>query len=199
MSNVPQQTLIFLGTQGSGKGTQIQLLKNRIAEKDPRNIVHFEMGKNLRDLATKDDYTGRLTQDILAQGGLIPYAVSASRFALYLMDNIKEGSEHLMVDGFPRTADQVPTLHSAVEFFKRENPTVVCVNISEEESVKRLLTRGRSDDTEESIRKRLQWSREQTLPNIKWFRDHAQYRVIDIFGERPIEEVHRDIVVQLGV
>lgn len=155
------------------------------------------MGKSLRELATQDSYTGKVTNEILVGGGLIPYAISASRFALYLMENIKKGNEHLMIDGFPRTSEQVPTLDSAMEFFKRENPTVVVVNISDEEAIKRLLARGRNDDTEESIRKRLAWSREQTMPNLAWFRAQARYRVIEINGERPIEEVHADIVSQV--
>ena len=192
-----QLTTIFLGPQGCGKGTQIQLLKDYIAKQDQTPMVHFEMGKALRDRATKDDYTGVSTKDILAGGNLIPYVVSASLFALHLMDNIKTGKEHLFIDGIPRTAEQVPTVDSAMEFFKRERPTVVCINISDEEALKRLLARGRSDDTEDGIRKRLAWSREQTMPNIEWFKANPRYRVIDINGERPIEEVSADIIAQV--
>lgn len=163
-------------------------------------MVHFEMGKTLRDLATREDYTGRLTHEILAGGGLIPYAISASRFADYLMDHLSSNEEHIIIDGFPRTATQVPTLDSAlVEFYKRPQPTVVVIDISEEEAVKRLMLRGRNDDTEEGIRKRLQWSREETMPNIVWFRNNPAYRVVDIDGQRSIEEIHNDIVVKLGL
>lgn len=194
-----KQTLIFLGPQGSGKGTQIQLLKDYIAAQDPaRHIVHFEMGKQLRERATKDDYTGKLTNEILLAGGLIPYAISASLFAQYLMDTIVTGEEHLVIDGFPRTATQVPTLDSAlVEFYKRDMPTVVCINISDDEAVTRLLKRGRHDDTEESIRTRLEWSRKETMPNIEWFRSNPKYKVVDIDGERSVEEIHADILSKL--
>jgi adenylate kinase len=197
---MPQQTLIFLGPQGSGKGTQIELLKKFITTKDPsRAIVHFEMGKNLRDLGTKDNFTGRHTHEILLKGGLIPYAVSASLFAQYLMNSLHTNEEHIFIDGFPRTATQVPMLDSAlVEFYNRKNPTVVVINISDEEAVKRLLMRGRSDDTEESIRKRLLWSREETMPNLEWFRTNANYRVVDINGEGTIEETQTKILSELG-
>ncbi len=85
-----QQTLIFLGPQGSGKGTQIELLKKHIMESDPTHpVVHFEMGKQLRELGTRADFSGKHTNEILLAGGLIPYAISASLFGQYLMNNLK--------------------------------------------------------------------------------------------------------------
>lgn len=200
MTIVDKQTLIFLGTQGSGKGTQIGFVKEWLTEHDPgRKIVHFEMGKNLRELAATDNYAGRLANQILAGGGLIPYAISCAIFSQYLVNNLLVGDEHLFIDGFPRTADQVPALDSAMEYFAREKVTVVTLNISDEEAIQRLATRGRSDDTEEGIRKRLAWSREQTMPNIKWFKEHPErYKVVEVFGERPIEVVQGDIRQQLG-
>ena len=201
MASVQPLTTIFLGPQGCGKGTQISLLKEYLAKQDTtRTIVHFEMGKTLRELATKNDYTGRLTDEILKSGGLIPYAISASLFALYLMQNLPTNDEHVLIDGFPRTATQVPMLDSAlVEFYKRPNPTVVCINISDEEAVKRLLLRGRNDDTEKSIRKRLLWSQEETMPNLAWFRANSAYKVVDINGEQSIEGTHKDVLEKLGL
>ena len=194
-----QQTLIFLGPQGCGKGTQIDLMKKVIAAADPRPIVHFEMGKNLRELATHTDFTGRHTQEILLAGGLIPYAVSATVFAEYLMNNLSTNDEHLIIDGFPRTATQVPALDSALtEFYKRTGITVVVINISDDEAVKRLLLRGRSDDTEESIRARLKWSHEETMPNIEWFKKNPNYKVLEINGEATIEETHARVRKALG-
>lgn len=198
MQSVEKQTLIFLGPQGSGKGTQIQLLKEYIASKDSRSIVHFEMGKGLRELATKSGFTGEKTDRILKAGGLIPYAISCTVFSDYLMAHYT-ATEHLIIDGFPRTADQVPNLDSALDFFEAKPVKVVCINISDEEAVTRLLKRGRADDTEESIRTRLQWSREQTMPNVAWFKTAPHYTVLDIDGERTVEEIHKDIVAQLGL
>ena len=200
-TSVQPLTTIFLGPQGCGKGTQINLLKEFLAKHDSqRPIVHFEMGKTLRELGTKEDYTGRLTHEILVSGGLIPYAISASLFALHLMQNLPTNEEHILIDGFPRTATQVPMLDSAlVEFYKRPNPTVVVMTISDDEAVKRLLPRGRNDDTEESIRKRLRWSHEETMPNIEWFRKNQNYTVIDINGEQSIEAIHQEVLEKLGL
>jgi len=194
-----RQTLIFLGPQGCGKGTQISLLKDYIASKDSTPIVEPEMGASLRKLAEADTFTGKKTKDILAGGNLIPFPISAATFVQYLIQHLVSGAEHLMIDGFPRTADQIPMLDTALQFFERTNPTVIVLNISDEEAVKRALLRGRADDTEENIRKRLAWSRQETMPNIEWFKSHHSYRVVEIFGERPIDEVQQDIRMQLGL
>lgn len=192
-------TLVFLGPQGCGKGTQIALLKEHLAATDPnRSVVHFEMGKGLRELAQQNTFAGTKTAKILHEGGLIPYAISCSVFSKYLMDNAN-GEEHIIIDGFPRTKDQVPALDSALNFFEAKPVIVVCINISDEEAVKRLLARGRHDDTEEGIRTRLEWSRKETMPNIEWFRAQSDYKVLDIEGERSVEEVSRDILTQLGL
>lgn len=194
-----KQTLIFLGPQGSGKGTQIQLLKEHLKKNDPaRAVFEFGMGQGLRELATSSTFAGKKTDSILKNGGLIPYAVSCSVFTQYLMNNYS-GGEHLIIDGFPRTADQVPALDSALDFFEAKPVTVVCINISDEEAVTRLMKRGRADDTEESIRTRLQWSREQTMPNIAWFKTAPNYKVLEIDGERTVEEIQADIIQQLGL
>ncbi len=158
------------------------------------------MGKTLRELGAKQDYTGRLTHEILVGGGLIPYAISASLFALYLMRNLPTNEEHILIDGFPRTATQVPMLDSAlVEFYRRPAPMVIVLTISDDEAVKRLLPRGRNDDTEESIRKRLRWSREETMPNVEWFRNNQNYTVVDINGEQSVEAIHQEILEKLGL
>ena len=199
MQSVNKQTLIFLGPQGCGKGTQIALLKELLKTKDTeREIVHFEMGKCLRELGAQETFTGKKTSHILHEGGLIPYAVSCSVFVHYLMTHA-QSNEHIIIDGFPRTKDQVPMLDSALDFFDAKPAVVVCINISDEEAVKRLLLRGRHDDTEESIRTRLEWSRTETMPNIAWFRANPSYTVLDIEGERSVEEIHADIVQKLGL
>ena len=144
-----QQTLIFLGPQGSGKGTHAIELQNDLAKLDPSiPVVHFEMGKNLREIAAQGSYTGELLKEIISRGELVPFNISSSVLSSYLMQHM-HGNEHLIIDGFPRSDTQMEVLDATMAFYKRENPTVVHINISDEEGLKRLLLRGRADDTED--------------------------------------------------
>jgi adenylate kinase len=193
-----QQTIIFLGPQGCGKGTHAELLEARLKRDDAsRPVLYFSAGKQLRAFVEEKSYTADLNRSIIEKGGLLPTFLSVHVFADQLMRDMK-GNEHLLIDGFPRTEDQVPVLDSALRFYKREKPVVMYINISDEEAVKRLLKRGRADDTEEGIRARLAWTREHMDPILAWFRGSGMYRVVEINGERTIEEVHADIDKALG-
>lgn len=194
-----QQTLIFLGPQGSGKGTHASSIQDDLKRLDPaRPIVHFEMGKNLREMSTKDNYTARLIHELISRGNLVPFNISCSVFTNYLIDRL-EGNEHLIIDGFPRSESQVEVLDTTMSFYKRENPVVIHINISDEIGIERLLKRGRADDTEESIRKRLAWSREEWGNILKRLEGNPIYKVLEINGDQTIEKVHLEILEKLAL
>lgn len=194
-----RKTLLFLGPQGSGKGTQVQLLKEALGKRDPnRVIVHFEAGGALRAFSATQGYTQDLVNASLARGELQPLFVTGFVMAQAFISSMK-GDEHLIVDGFPRSLEQLSVFDSAMKFYKREKPTLLYVNVSDEECIKRLLKRGRSDDTEESIRNRLSWTRNQVMPTVEWFRKNPEYQVIDVDGERTVEEIHQDILQKLDI
>lgn len=199
MPSVNPFTLIFLGPQGSGKGTHVDMLLKRFDEKDKTlPTVSFEAGKNLREFAAGKEYTAGLMRDTMARGELLPLFLSTHAFSDYLTLHM-QGHEHLILDGFPRTEDQLPVLDSAMQFYKRVSPKVVHIKISDEEAMKRLLLRKRADDTEEGIRKRLLWTREQQGPIHEWFRAQSNYEFIEIQGEQSIEDVHKDILAALHI
>lgn len=192
-----QQTFIFLGPQGSGKGTHASELENDLKKLDPaRAIVHFEMGKNLRELAAQDSYTSKLMQGVMSRGELVPFNISSSVFSNYLIKNLN-GDEHIIIDGFPRSETQMDVVDTTMAFYARENPTVVHINISDEIGIKRLLLRGRADDTEDTIRRRLAWSREEWGKILERLQKNPIYRVLEINGDQTIDEVHKEILEKL--
>jgi adenylate kinase family enzyme len=191
-------TLIFLGPQGCGKGTHVELLTEYLKSVDPHRSVYFSAGKTLREFASKEGYTASLIKPAIARGELLPLFLTAGLWAHDLVDNL-QGNEHLFIDGFPRMFEQIPILDSAIQFYKRESPTVVYINISDEEAIQRLLLRNRTDDTKEGIQKRLAWTREQTGKINAWFQGNPAYTFIEIHGEKPIDVVQHEIREKLGL
>jgi adenylate kinase len=193
---VDQHTIIFLGPQGSGKGTQVDLLGNYLREKDDRPVAVFSMGRALREFASQGGYAQRIVGESLARGELQPLFLASALLAQYLVKNVKN-DEHLIVDGFPREENQISVFDSAIQFYKRTKPVVLNINISDEVATTRLMKRGRSDDEAESIKKRLAWSRLQGQTVLDWFNHNPEYEYHKISGEQSIEEVHQDILSAL--
>jgi len=113
-----------------------------------------------------------------------------------LVEDMK-GNEHLILDGTPRRLNEAEVLDSAIRFYKRENPIVVSIEVSDEWATKLLKGRGRSDDNDEEIKKRLDWYHENVKQAMDYFRNNPDYNFIPINGERTIEEVHQDIIKTL--
>ncbi|SRR3989344_1581523 len=193
------QTFIFFGPSGSGKGTQSELLMAKLKNKDPeRKIIYIETGKKFRELAEGNSYTAKLIKDLLGKGELTPEFLPIWIWTEYLVKNIS-GDEHLFFDGSPRKPDEAFILDSAIKFYKRENPIVISIEVSDEWATKLLKGRDRSDDTDEEIKKRLSWYHQNVKEAITYFKNNPDYKFIPINGERTIEEVHQDIMIQVGL
>lgn len=199
MPCVNQLTVIFLGPQGSGKGTQITKLEEFLAQQEsPLPTVRFAAGTSLRPYSEGQSYTSQLVKPILAAGELVPLFVTSGLFAQYLMEHM-QGREHLIIDGFPRMQDQIADLDSAFTFYKRTKPMIVNLTLSDEVAIERLVKRGRNDDTPDAIRARLRWTREQLESVLQWFRKNSAYQVFDIDAGPSVDVVHQDILNKLGL
>ncbi|MFH0804036.1 MAG: nucleoside monophosphate kinase [Candidatus Zambryskibacteria bacterium] len=193
------QTFIFFGPSGCGKGTQAELLINYLKEKDPeRKTLYLETGEKFREFIKTDSFTSSLTKEIVESGGLMPEFMPIWIWAGFLVQNMT-GSEHIIFDGLSRRKEEAPVLDSAIKFYKRENPIVISIEISDEVAVQRLLGRGRKDDGEEGARKRLNWYKENVVPAIEFFKNDSSYKFISINGEHSIEEVHKEIMEKVGL
>ena len=202
--------LIFIGPQGSGKGTQAQIISKRL------NIAHISASHLIRN------YEGSLKHEIdeiINGGGLIsnPLTVELIKQRLEKLD-CQNG---FILDGFPRTLEQAELSKSLIKVDK-----VIEIDISDNEAVKRLSTRltcnkcgfvyiqsqevkenqeclncqkglliKRADDYKESIRKRLEIYHKETKPILEFYKD----KLIKINGEQSIEKVKKDILKKLNV
>jgi len=190
-------TVLFFGVQGSGKGTQAELLIKYLNEHSDRKTLYLETGELLREFTKKDGYTNRLVKDIVETGGLLPSFMPVYVIGEAMAERFT-GAEHLILDGATRRENQTRLVDSMFRFYGRTPYHIINIKLSEDSAVTRLLGRGRSDDTEEKIRKRLAWSQEHMDAIMKQF-ETFECTIHEIDGEPSVEEIHKEILSVLGL
>lgn len=195
-----KQTVIFIGPQGSGKGTQIEKLDTVLRDLDPtRRIVDIQTGRRFRAMAAKSEgYTEKKIQATLNTGMLQPLFLSTSLWGDAMREHV-DNQCHLLIDGFPRVVSEAEVLESALAFYERNPLSIINLDTPEEVVRERMHSRAREDDTTESIEERLRWYREETLPVVDYYRVRKDTVVHDIDGTDTIEGVHNQIIEALGL
>lgn len=192
------KTVIFIGPQGSGKGTQIEKLKALLeADDERRRVVDIQTGRRFRALAAKQEtFTEDKVAATLASGQLQPDFLVAVLWGQAMIDQL-DAKSHLLIDGFPRTVGQIADLTDAFRFFERGQIDVINLETPEAVVRSRMQDRAREDDTEDSIEERLRWYRDDTLPVLDYYRTQAGVTVHDLDGTDTIEGVHEQIIIAL--
>lgn len=168
--------IIFLGPQGSGKSTQAKLLAEYLG------VPLFDTGGFYRKKREENSPLGRKIKKIIDAGNLVPDEITIKLVnEEFKKPKYKNG---VVIDGVPRT------LRQAEELSIRPHK-VFYLKVSDEEGVKRLLKRGRHDDTPEAIQRRLELYHAVTEPILGYYREKGLLEEID--GERSIEEIAQDI------
>lgn len=166
--------LVFLGAPGAGKGTQAAELAHALG------IAHLSTGDMLRKAVKDGTPIGREVEPILAAGGLVPDAVMWGVVAERLdQDDCRSG---FVLDGFPRTVPQGEQLEGKLARSGRKLDHVVFFDVPEAELTRRMLGRGRSDDTPEVVGERLRNYARLTEPLKDWYRARGLLRSIDGTG-----------------
>jgi adenylate kinase len=190
-------SVLFFGSQGAGKGTQVKMLMEYLRSKSDRKIIHIDMGQELRNLRDGGTYAGKLTGEVIDAGHRMPDFMPTYLQTKKLVENLT-GEEHVIADGLARGADQTRAFDDAISFFKCAPLQVVSIELSEKSVITRLLARGRNDDTEEGIKNRLGWYKTDVLPQLEMLRERGRkIHVID--GEPDTNTIHKDILSKLGL
>lgn len=165
--------LVILGRQGSGKGTQAALLVERYG------VVHVSTGDMLRAAVAAGTELGVRAKAVMDAGNLVGDDIMIGIVGERLADDDIQ-AHGVLLDGFPRTTAQADAL---AEILGGTGPDLaINLDVPIAEVTERMLARGRDDDTEEAISRRLELYEAETAPLLAWFEGRGRLNVVDGLG-----------------
>ncbi len=186
--------LVIIGPSGGGKGTQAKMLAKKFG------LKHLSMGELLRGEIAKESELGEEIARIINQGQWLDTPTTVSVLKPALEESLSSG---FILDGFPRQPDQPGALEGLLEENKTDLDLVIHIQVSVEEIMRRrqvLAEKGkgfypgqkRDDESEESIRGRLQAYQDTIGPILEYYRGKGI--LVEVDGERAVEPIHGEIL-----
>ena len=205
--------IIFLGPPGAGKGTQAQIVCQRLG------IPQVSTGDMLRAAIAAGTEMGRKAKEYMDQGQLVPDEVVIGIVKDRLAD--PDCQKGYILDGFPRTVEQAKALSTFAKI-----DVAINLDVPDDVLVKRLSGRRvcplcgapyhvdrlngetvcradgtpliqRDDDKAETVLNRLKVYHDQTAPLIDFYGKQGLLRTVD--GSQPLDDCFADILKALGV
>lgn len=180
--------VVLMGAPGAGKGTQARKLQAALG------IPQVATGDLFRENLRQETELGQLAKRFMDAGELVPDEVTVAMVRERLSQ--PDCDAGVIFDGFPRTTAQAEALDALLSEMGTRINIVPHIHVSREELVRRLLRRaeieGRSDDNEETIRRRMRVYEEQTQPLLDYY--EARNLLVEVNGEQSIEDVFADLL-----
>ncbi len=171
--------LLIIGAPGAGKGTQAERLSASFG------IPAISTGDIFRHNVKNETELGKQAKAFMDRGEYVPDSLTNDLVRDRLAQS--DAQAGFLLDGYPRTLDQVNELDDILASHGKSLDAVVLLTADTDEVVRRLLGRaieqGRADDTEEVIRRRLEVYAEQTAPLVDLYQARGLVVAIDGLGE----------------
>lgn len=175
--------IVLMGPPGAGKGTQAVSLASQLG------IPHISTGDIFRSNVSAETELGLLAKKYMDAGEYVPDTVTNEMVKHRLAQS--DAASGFLLDGYPRTVAQVAELDAILQKLGSKVDLVIELTVDIDEVVSRLVQRaaqqGRTDDSEDVIRRRLEVYAEQTAPLIEAYRARGLLKAVDGMGE--IEQV----------
>ena len=182
------KNIVIFGAPGSGKGTQSDKMIAKYGFK------HISTGDVLRNEIKNGTELGKTAKGYIDNGQLIPDDLMVNILAS-VYDSFGKEHKGVIFDGFPRTIPQAEALKKMLAERGHKVAAMIELDVPEDELMKRLILRGqqsrRSDDNEETIKKRLNVYHNQTAPLIDWYEKEGIHHHINGLGE--LDRIFADI------
>jgi adenylate kinase len=210
--------IVIFGPPGAGKGTQAKYISEEF------NVPHISTGDILRENVREGTQLGKKAKEYMDKGALVPDELLIDLIKERLQK--PDTRRGFLLDGYPRTLAQAQALDRILDDINKNLDAVVNVDVGANELIRRLGGRltcrkcgasyniktnppkvpgvcdacggelyQRADDTEAAIKNRIEVYKKQTQPLIEYYKKKGL--LIDIDGEREIDEVRSDIMKAL--
>ncbi len=214
--------LVLFGPPGAGKGTQAQLLRDRLG------IEHVASGDLFRHHLSNGTELGEMARGYMNRGALVPDEVTIGM----VIDRIGQigGGDGFMLDGFPRNTNQAQALESALGERGQGIDRVIHIQVADDELIRRLSNRyicracqrpftrdaatgappercedcpdggdiyQRDDDTPEAVANRLTVYHQETAPVLDFYRERGL--LADVAGEGSVAAVNASVLQSLEI
>ena len=173
--------LLFLGPPGAGKGTQAGLMSVS------NQYLHLSTGELLRIEVDLKTNLGIQVKEIINSGQLVKDELVLE----IVRKNLLKKNKGWILDGYPRNISQANSLNQVLEDINQALEMVFYLDVNEDILVKRLLSRGRTDDNEDTIRTRLNIYKETTEPLIDFYKEKKILKYIN--GDRELKVISDEI------
>ena len=209
--------LVLFGPPGAGKGTQAQLLRDRL------NVIHISSGDIFRHHLGQGTSLGLRAKEYMNNGELVPDEVTIDMMLDRVM-SIPDG-EGFILDGFPRNTNQASELEKKLVGKSRDLDKVIHIDVSEPELMRRLSGRfvcracqaphsigegeedkvceqcggelyQRADDASAAVQKRIEVYNSETTPVLRFYLERGL--LSEISGDNTVDEVNNQIISALG-
>lgn len=181
--------LIFLGPPGAGKGTQASKLAELYG------IPHISTGEILRAAIKDKTSLGIEAQGFVDRGELVPDNLILDLIRERLQQS--DTSNGWILDGFPRNVAQAEFLEKLLSELNQDCDRALNLEVADSVLIQRLLGRGRKDDNESTITRRLDVYREQTAPVIEFYEQREL--LVSVNGDQALDNVTKDLQSSISV
>ena len=174
--------MVFLGPPGAGKGTQAEMLVERL------RITHVSTGGLFRQAIEEGTSAGIEVREYVESGRLVP-----DHLVMQLVESLVAGERDtgICFDGFPRTLAQAEALDGVLASYSARLDVALVLELPDEVALSRLMSRGRDDDDYATARYRLEVYQTATAPLIEYYMERGLVARVD--GDADIDTVARRI------